>query len=405
MKHTTRARRSRSLLALLLTLGLLAGCAQTADDPGGDTTTTSGDTTTTSEETTATTGDPGAGGGYPSEDFWAGFEEIPQDLSSSEPVDTSEFEKPADQRLRIAFADSSQSNSLRVMARGSVEYGISLVDGAGAELIYTNANDSAPEQIGNIDDMLTQQVDALIVSAVDVNAICPAIDQALAAGVPVIVMERAVECVNFTAFVSQDVINIAENQAAYVAYRLGGEGKIAIISGIPGVGHSVESEQGYQNILDQYPDIEVVATEYAMYDPATARQVAESLLVAHPDLDAFLSASALMSDGIFQAAEAAGKVDQLLAWTGDDNNAWMRLAVNNDLPNMSVPYPVEVGQKSVEVAVAILRGEPVDRVTYTERPEGPVAFSRNLANYINPDRPDEWFYTTMPCEFDPFCEE
>lgn len=408
MKPATPVRRGKSLLAFLLVLGLLAGCG---DDGSGDTTTTTeGATATTegatatTEGATATTEDGSATVGYPSEDFWAGFEEIPQDHESEEMVDTSEFKKPDDQRLKIGFADSSQSNSFRVMARGAVEYGISEVGGAGADLIYTNANDSAPDQIGNIDDMLTQQVDALIISAVDVNAICPAIDKALAAGVPVVVMERAVECENFTAYVSQDVINIAENQAAYVAYRLGGEGKVAIISGISGVGHSVESEQGYQNILADFPNIEVVATEYGFYDPAQAREIASSLLVANPDLDAFISASALMTEGIYQAAEDAGKVDQLKAWTGDDNNAWMKLAVDNDLPNMSVPYPVAVGEQSVQVAVAILHGEPVPRTGYTVRPEGPVEFSRHLANYIDRDKPDEWFYTTMPCEFDPFCE-
>lgn len=391
-----RIRSGRAVFPLLLTLALVAGCSQ-ADDSAGE------DTPATTAATAATTAATAADTGYPSEDYWAGFEAIPQDHGSEEMVDTSQYVKPEDKKLKIGFADSSQSNSFRVMAKGAVEYGISQVGGAGAELIYTNANDSAPDQIGNIDDMLTQQVDALIISAVDVNAICPAIDKALDAGVPVIVMERAVECENFTAWISQDVINIAENQAAYVAFRLGGEGKVAIMSGIPGVGHSVESEQGYQNILDQYPDIEVVATEYGYYDPAQARQIASSLLVAHPDLDAFVSASALMSEGIYQAAAEAGKADQLKAWTGDDNNAWMKLAVDNDLPNMSVPYPVAVGEDAVKVAIAILRGEPVSRTNYTSRPEGPVEFSRNLANYINRDRPDEWFYTMMPCEFDPFC--
>lgn len=340
---------------------------------------------------------------YPSHDYWAGFKEIPSTRKAPQLVNTSRFKKPASKQLVIAFADSSQSNSLRVEAHAAVVYAMSKVKGA--KLVYTQADDSAPKQIANIDDMLVQHVDALIISAVDVNAVCPSIDKALAAGVPVIVMERAVNCKRYTSYISMNQVNTAENFMAYIAYRLGGKGEIAIMSGIPGVGHSVETERGFKNILKKYPGIKVVATEYGKYDPATAQQLASAMLVAHPKIAAFASASALMTQGIYRAVANAGKVSQMKAWAGDDNNGWMKFAIKYDLPNLSIPYPVSMGDLAVTVAVDALHGKPVAKINYVKRWAEPIAFSRNLSKYVNYKRTDEWFYNTMPCKFDPFCKK
>lgn len=354
--------------------------------------------------------DKSSGGGgsdtadYPSENFWKGFKEIPIKNPPSEPVDTAPFKKPADQKLVIGYADSSLSNSWRVMAKADTEEGIADVDGAGASLVYTNADDSAPKQISDMEDLIAQKVDAIVISAVDVNSVCPSIEKAIAAGIPVIVQERAVNCDEFTSFISLDMINVAENQMAYIAYRLGGKGEIALIYGIPGVGHTVQGEEGYENVLKEYPEIDVVDEQYAKYDPAQAKQLASSILTAHPNVEAFGVISGLMTDGVYEAVEAAGKVDQIKAWDGDDANGWMTLAVEHDLPNMTVPYPTKVGSVAVEVAVKAARGEEVEKTEYVPRWEPAVKFSEDLAEFANFEKPAEWWYTEMTCQYDPFCK-
>lgn len=378
------------LLALFILAAIAVGCgsAGESDDSGS--------------------GGGGSGGSaeYPSEDFWADFQEIPPEEESADNpvVDTAAFKKPASEKLTIAYVDSSTSNSWRVMAKAETEEGIANVGGAGATLVYTNANDSAPKQIGDMEDVINQGVDAIVLSAVDVNAVCPSVEKAIAAGIPVIIQERAVECDEYTSFISLDMINLAENQMQYIADRLGGEGEIALIYGIAGVGHTVQGEEGYENVLAKYPDIEVTNEEYAKYDPAQAKQLASSILTAHPDLDAFGVISGLMTDGAYEGAKAAGKADQMKAWVGDDANGWMTLAVENDLPNLTVPYPTKVGQTAVEVAVKALHGEEVHKTTLVPRWEPAQKFSEDLAEFANFEKPVEWWYTEMSCEFDPFCK-
>lgn len=341
----------------------------------------------------------------PSEDFYSDF--VPPTLDPEPgvdvPVDTSAFKKPDGEPLSIGYADSSLSNSFRIMAKAETEYGISQIPGA--TLVYTNADDSTPKQIADMDDLITQNVDAIILAATDTKALCPSIAKAEAAGIPVLIQERAVDCVDdYTTFLSLNAPALGAYQMEYVAQRLGGKGKIAIISGIPGVGHTVAVEGAYKKVLENYPDIEVVDTQYAEYDPTKGREMTGAILTAHPDLDAVVGISGNLGIGVFQAVQDAGMVDQMKAWVGDDANGWMLIQADNNLPSMTVPYPVSVGSVAVETAAKILKGEQVMQTTEVPWITSPEDFSANIKDYANPDRPDEWWYNDMPCAFDPFCK-
>lgn len=339
-----------------------------------------------------------------SADFYADFKAptVPTEDGVSTTVDTAAFKKPADKALTIGYSDASLGNSWRVMAKAETEYGIKQL--GNAKLVYTNANNSVPKQIADVDDLIAQKVDAIIISAVDDNALCPSIGKAVAAGIPVIVQERHVNCDNYTVWASDNAPEVSLFHMEYVAQRLGGKGKIAIVSGIAGAGHSVQMEEGYAKVLKNYPGIEVVATEYSEYDPAKARTVTSALLTAHPDLDAVVAISGNIGIGVFQAIQAAGKVNQMKAWTGDDANGWMLIQAKYKLPGMTVSLPPKAGRVAVEIAGKILRGESVTRTVEVQKWAAPVEMSKNIAQYANEKRSDEWWYTDMPCDSDPFCK-
>lgn len=352
----------------------------------------------------STSGPENAAGGVTPKDFYADFvpPKAPAEAGIDEMVDTSQFKKEAGSQLVIAYADASLSNAWRVMAKGDTEYGISQLPNA--RLVYTNANDSVPKQIADVDDLITQKVDAIILSAVDEKALCPSITKAKNAGIPVIIQERRVQCDGYTTFASVNTNEGALYHMEYIAQRLGGKGKIAIVSGIPGAGHTAAMEEGYKTVLTKYPDIQVVATVYAEYDPTKAREVTAALLTAHPDLDAIASIAGNIVPGVFRAVQEAGMLAQMKAWTGDDANGWMKTQADNNLPGMTVPYPTAVGRLTVELAGKILAGQEVPLTVNVPRWATPEDFSKNITKYANADRPDEWSYTDVPCQFDPFCK-
>ena len=315
-------------------------------------------------------------------------------------VNTSKFKKNAP--WVIGYADASQSNSWRIMAKAEVDYGVSEFAGK-VKLAYTNANDSTAKQISDVEDLISRHVNAIILAATDVNALCPSVAKAEAAGIPVLILERAVNCNNYTEFIDdQDNYN-GYVQMAYIAWKLHGHGNIVEFGGQEGNGATVQALGAYASVLKKYPGIHVLATEYANYDPATGKQLMQALLVKYPKIDAVASISGNQGIGIFDAVQAAGRVKQIKAWSGDDANGWMKIVAKYHIPSVIAPIPTYAGRYAVEQAVKILEGKPVSQDFLVPKP---TITEANIKTFARFDRPDEWWYSQnrLPCKFDPYCK-
>jgi len=313
-------------------------------------------------------------------------------------VNTTQFKRTPP--FTIGYADASLSNSWRIMAKAEVEYGISLTNGE-AKLVYTNANDSTSKQISDIEDLLAQHVDAIILAATDVNALCPSIDKAIAQHVPVLVLERAVNCKNYTQFIDDRDDDNGLLQGAYIVDKLGGEGNVVIIGGVQGNGATIEEVDGIEKEL-KGTKIKVLAVDYAAYQPAKCKEIMQTLLTRYPKIDAVASISGNQGVGCFEAVQAANRVDQIKAWTGDDANGWMKIVQKYKIPSIITPIPTYAGKYAVLEAVKILKGEPVPKDFLVPKPN---ITETNIDQFAKQDRPDEWWYSEgLPCKFDPYCK-
>jgi ribose transport system substrate-binding protein len=320
--------------------------------------------------------------------------EVP--TSGDEMVDTSEWQ--TDPPWTIGYADASLSNSWRVFAWQYMQAEAEAypVD----EIIHANANDSTPKQVSDIENLVSRDVDCLIVAATSATALNPAI-AAASEQVPVVIMERAVKTGEYASFASLDAVNMGELQAQSVVDELGGEGKIVILQGVEGSGPVVESLEGMQNVLDENPDIEVLATEYTDWSRETGKTIMENLLQANPQIDAVLSDSGLQAVGALEAVKAAGRLDEIKAWTGDTVQGWIRLVDENDLPGIVVDRPTIMGASSMALCAKILEGESVPKVWQTENQ---VIEPDQISDYIAPNKPgsEEWWdFWNLPKEWLP----
>jgi ribose transport system substrate-binding protein len=99
--------------------------------------------------------------------------------------------------------------------------------------------------------------------------------------------------------------------AVALAEALGGEGKVAILEGIPGAPSAVDRQKGFMDELKKYPGIEVVASLTANYAREEAARVTEDLLQANPVLDGIYAHNDEMALGAVRAAIAAGRLDEI----------------------------------------------------------------------------------------------
>lgn len=266
-------------------------------------------------------------------------------------TDTSEYAK--EPPYRIAFASQGPTNSWAqiydqsFMHRAEEEYGDDV------EVLYADAGGDADKQVNDIEDLLVQQPDALVVTPLGAGVKGP-IERAAAEGTPVILCTGRVETDAFVTRVDRDNRLNGTLTAEWIAQEIGLKGRIIMLSGIAGVPTAEDRLTAARTVFEKYPDIEVLAHEYTNWSPTEGKRVAESLLVAHPEIDAIWSDSGIQNIGVIEAFNEAGR--DIPPMTAEPLNGFLRRAEKNDVRFAAVGYPPGHSARCLDAAVDALRG-------------------------------------------------
>jgi ABC-type sugar transport system substrate-binding protein len=104
-----------------------------------------------------------------------------------------------------------------------------------------------------------------------------------------------------------------------VAEKIGGEGKLIILEGPPGAQNAQERLAGMRKELENYPDIEIVASQTTNFKRTEGLQVTENLLQRFPDVTAILACNDESALGAVQALKAAGLEGKVIVGSFDGN--------------------------------------------------------------------------------------
>jgi len=363
-------------------LVIMALVAVACGDSGGGSDTTGGGSDTTEGGGSDTTG--GGSEFQLREDADGNQVEIPQ---TDEMQDTSAYVTEAP--WTIGYADASLSNSARVFVNNFTEWAASGYEQI-EEVARTDANDSPDKQVSDIEDLLVRGVDCLIVAATSEEAVNPAIEQAMADGIPVIIQERDVTTEDFVSHINILTYDIGTIQAEAAAEMVGGEGQVVLLEGAAGTGPAEEARRGHEEVLAEYPGIEILATEYTGWSRDEGKTIMENWLQAYDQIDAVIADSGIQQQGAYEAVAEAGRLDEVKVWTGDSLQAWIRQVDAEGIPAVIVNRPLTFGALAVDACAAALSGVEVPKNWYDPVEALDVAA---LDQYIAEDVPgsDEWW--------------
>jgi ribose transport system substrate-binding protein len=246
--------------------------------------------------------------------------------------------------------------NMEEVAASYAEQGITI------ELVVESANVDVQGQIQQIQNLVNRGVDAIIVNPNDQAALNLALEDAVAQGIVVIAVDQEIS--------AQGVYNVAINQkewaaesARWLAETLGGEGKIILIEGFVGHPANEARMEGVEEVLAQYPNIEVVGRESGSWDQATAQQVVSDLFASIPDIDAVWTQDG-MAQGVWTAVRTANP-DPFPIGTGEGHAGFLKLwqeisAEHPDFQSYAVCNPPGQGADGLRIAVELLQGKQVD---------------------------------------------
>lgn len=172
-----------------------------------------------------------------------------------------------------------------------------------------------------IDTAITRKAAAIIIDIANADASPNNLQRATDAGIPVFCMDREI---NATGIAKAQLISNnfqgAKLGAEYFVELLGEEGNYVELVGKESDTNAGVRSQGFHNIIDQYPDMKMVARQTANWSQTEGYSVIESVLQANPDINGIICGNDTMALGAQAAVDAAGRGDiVVMGFDGNDN--------------------------------------------------------------------------------------
>lgn len=225
---------------------------------------------------------------------------------------------------RVALVMKSLANEFfQSMAKGAEKH--QAAHAGDYELIVNGIKNETDltEQVGLVEQMVAQGVQAIVIAPADSKALVPALKRAKDAGVLVVNIDNKLDADTLkqaglqVPFVGPDNREGAAKVGEAVAAKLKAGDKVAILEGVPTAFNSQQRRAGFEDAMKK-GGMNIVSVQSGQWEMDKANTVAAALLTEHADLKALLCANDSMALGAVAAVQAAGKTGQIIV-AGFDN--------------------------------------------------------------------------------------
>jgi ribose transport system substrate-binding protein len=235
-------------------------------------------------------------------------------------------------------------------------------DSLGLDLHVVAGEWDLARQTSQVQNFVTQGMDAIIVAPVNSSGIVSAIEDANRAHIPVFTADISADGGAVVAHVASDNLQGGRLLGEYVAQRLNGGGNVAILDQ-PTVASVRDRVTGFTQALAKYPNIRILArpaVERGLRD--VAKQKMDNLLTSDQHIDAVFGTNDDCALGALAAIQAAGTKNIFVVGYDATPEARTEIASGTALVADAVQDPVTIGRRTIEAVATVLKGEPVRAV-------------------------------------------
>ncbi|MBN63246.1 MAG: hypothetical protein CME20_17975 [Gemmatimonadetes bacterium] len=300
-------------------------------------------------------------------------------------------EAPETKKPKIAGIVFQEDQFFRLIQFGMQD----AADRAGVELLLANSANKPDKEIQLVNTYIARGVDAIVISPLSAKASATALERARSKGIAVVTYNTTVEGDIPVSYVESDQADLGRQTGLvarrYIEEKLGGKAKIATLAFKSQLAEQSDARRnGFVDVVGQLPGVEFVAEQDAWL-PEMAIKKAGDILTANPDVDIIWSANEGGTVGSVMAVKNAGKQGDVVVFGTDASEQLVEFALSDDgiLQAITTQTPFELGVKSVELAVAALRGQQVEAkvvmdgvLIAREDPEGVRAFGQRMKELI-----------------------
>jgi len=222
------------------------------------------------------------------------------------------------------------------------------------------------KQIEMLQTALDKKPAAICLAALDSKAVVPLLEQAKAAGIPVIGFDSGVDSDIPATTAATDNLAAAGLAADKMAELIGDEGEVAVIVHDQTSRTGIDRRDGFVNrMAEAHPNVTIVDIQYGGGDQLKSTDLAKTIIQSHPDLKGFFGANEGSIIGVLNGVKELGKEGQIVVIGYDAGKQQMDAIRSGVEAGAITQNPVGIGYKCVESAVKAINGETLDKVTDT----------------------------------------
>jgi ribose transport system substrate-binding protein len=262
---------------------------------------------------------------------------------------------------------AAQTNAVKKKA---AEMGVKAV-------ISTEAHDDMNKQLADVEDLLSKNIDILILNPKDPKGLVPATKAATRAGIPVIVIDSSIDpSADFVTNVQSNNLANGELIGEWLASRMKGQPiRMALLSGTQGNPVGKERRQGvFRGIIEQQlrdsnkSGFDILTQGWGNWTHEGGLKAMEDILVARPDANVLLCENDSMCLGALKAITEAGRKGQILVVAAADGQKEAYEAIRRgEYGATGLNDPALVAGTAVEIALGYLAGRrDFPKIYYTE---------------------------------------
>jgi ribose transport system substrate-binding protein len=228
------------------------------------------------------------------------------------------------------------------------------------KVVFKDAQNDVLKQRAHVEEFVGAKVDLLIISPKEAVPLTQPIAKAMDAGVPVIVLDRAIDGDKYTCFIGADNVMIGKAAGQYIARLLGGKGRVVELTGLMTSVPGHDRKNGFREGIKDAPGIEVIFEADMKWLEPDARKEMESALSRFDKIDLVYAHNDPGAHGAWLAAKGAGRHEKMKFVGIDALPHEGVMYVKQGILSATFQYPTG-GAEAIDTALKILKGEKVPK--------------------------------------------
>jgi ribose transport system substrate-binding protein len=229
----------------------------------------------------------------------------------------------------------------------------------GAELTVQGPEEfSAAEQTPILNAAIQANPDAILIAPTDRTAMVAPIQSAVNQDIAVVLVDTTIEKEDIAlAQISSDNVEGGKQAGEALAREIGEEGKVLVISVKPGISTTDQRQQGFEEAIKKYPNIEYLGTRFCNDDPTVAASITTSTLQSNPDLKGIFGANVFSGQGAGTGVRQSGKKNQVSVVAFDASPTQVEDLRSGNVDVLIAQHPNDIGDRGVRIAVDYLESD------------------------------------------------